>query len=30
LTAAGRRQLGVEAESWRLLVLAVGKVMQTA
>ena len=30
LTAAGRKQLGVEAESWRLLVLAVGKVMQTA
>jgi PadR family transcriptional regulator PadR len=30
LTAAGRRRLGVEEESWRLLVLAVGKVMQTA
>ena len=30
LTAAGRRQLGVEAENWRRLVLAVGKVMQTA
>jgi PadR family transcriptional regulator, regulatory protein PadR len=30
LTAAGRRQLGVEQENWRLLVLAVGKVMQTA
>lgn len=30
LTAAGRRQLGVEAENWRRLVLAVGKVMQMA
>ncbi|HEY0174611.1 MAG TPA: PadR family transcriptional regulator [Pyrinomonadaceae bacterium] len=30
LTAAGRKQLGVEQESWRLLVLAVGKVMQSA
>src|SRR3712207_7785460 len=30
LTAAGRRRLGVEAENWRRLVLAVGKVMQTA
>jgi PadR family transcriptional regulator PadR len=30
LTAAGRRQLGVEQENWRLLVLAVGKVMQSA
>jgi PadR family transcriptional regulator, regulatory protein PadR len=30
LTAAGRRQLGVEQENWRLLVLAVGKVMQAA
>ena len=30
LTAAGRRQLGVEAENWQRLVLAVGKVMQTA
>jgi transcriptional regulator len=30
LTAAGRKQLGVETENWRLLVLAVGKVMQTA
>ena len=30
LTAAGRRRLGVEQENWRLLVLAVGKVMQTA
>lgn len=30
LTAAGRKQLGVEAENWRRLVLAVGKVMQTA
>ena len=30
LTAAGRRRLGVEEESWRRLVLAVGKVMETA
>ena len=30
LTAAGRRQLGVEEENWRRLVLAVGKVMQAA
>lgn len=30
LTAAGRKQLKVEEESWRLLVEAVGKVMQTA
>ena len=30
LTAAGRRQLGVEEENWRLLVRAVGKVMQSA
>ena len=30
LTPAGRRRLGVEQENWRLLVLAVGKVMQTA
>src|SRR3712207_5253634 len=30
LTAAGRRQLGVEEENWRRLVLAVGKVLQTA
>ena len=30
LTAAGRRQLGVEEENWRLLVLAIGKVMRTA
>lgn len=30
LTAAGRRRLGVEEENWRLSVLAVGKVMQTA
>ena len=30
LTRAGRRQLGVEEESWRRLVLAVGKVMQAA
>src|SRR5215204_2713212 len=30
LTAKGRRQLGVEEENWRRLVLAVGKVMQTA
>ncbi len=29
LTAAGRKRLGVEEENWRLLVLAVGKVMQT-
>ena len=27
LTPAGRRRLGVEQENWRLLVLAVGKVM---
>jgi len=30
LTARGRRQLGAEEENWRRLVLAVGKVMQTA
>ena len=30
LTPAGRRRLGVEEENWRLLVLAVGKVMQSA
>ena len=30
MTAAGRKQLGVETENWRRLVLAVGKVMQTA
>ena len=30
LTPAGRRRLGVEEENWRRLVLAVGKVMQTA
>ena len=30
LTAAGRRRLGDEEENWRRLVLAVGKVMQTA
>ena len=30
LTRTGRKQLGVEEENWRLLVLAVGKVMQTA
>jgi transcriptional regulator len=30
LTRPGRRQLGVEEENWRRLVLAVGKVMQTA
>lgn len=30
LTRAGRRQLGVEEESWRRLVAAVGKVMETA
>ena len=28
LTPAGRRRLGVEEASWRLFVLAVGKVMQ--
>lgn len=30
LTPAGRRRLGVEEENWRLLVLAIGKVMRTA
>ena len=30
LTAKGRRQLGVEEENWRRLVMAVSKVMQTA
>jgi transcriptional regulator len=30
LTAVGRGRLGVEEENWRRLVLAVGKVMQTA
>ncbi|HEX5707555.1 MAG TPA: PadR family transcriptional regulator [Pyrinomonadaceae bacterium] len=30
LTAAGRRQLGVEEEGWRLFALAVGKVLQSA
>ena len=30
LTAKGRRQLGVEEENWRRLVLAVGKVLQAA
>jgi PadR family transcriptional regulator, regulatory protein PadR len=30
LTAAGRKRLGVEQESWRLLVLAVGKVLESA
>ena len=30
LTPVGRRRLGVEEENWRLLVLAVGKVMRTA
>ncbi len=30
LTPSGRRQLQVEEENWRRLVLAVGKVMQTA
>ena len=30
LTAAGRKRLGVEAENWRRLVLAVGRVMQSA
>ena len=30
LTPVGRRRLGVEEENWRLLVLAIGKVMRTA
>ncbi|HYN86196.1 MAG TPA: PadR family transcriptional regulator [Pyrinomonadaceae bacterium] len=30
LTAAGRRQLGVEEEGWRLFALAVGKVLESA
>jgi PadR family transcriptional regulator, regulatory protein PadR len=30
LTAAGRKQLGVEEENWRRLVVAVGKVLRTA
>jgi len=30
LTAAGRRQLQIEEESWRRFALAVGKVLQTA
>ena len=30
LTPAGRRRLGVEEENWRLLVLAIGKVMREA
>lgn len=30
LTAAGRRQLGIEEEGWRLFALAVGKVLQSA
>ena len=30
LTPAGSRRLGVEEENWRLLVLAIGKVMRTA
>jgi transcriptional regulator len=30
LTPTGRRRLGVEEENWRLLVLAIGKVMRTA
>lgn len=30
LTAKGRKRLGVEEENWRRLVLAVGKVLQTA
>jgi PadR family transcriptional regulator PadR len=30
LTRAGRRQLSFEEENWRRLVLAVGKVLQTA
>ncbi|HEX8190086.1 MAG TPA: PadR family transcriptional regulator [Pyrinomonadaceae bacterium] len=29
LTAAGRKRLGVVEENWRLLVLAIGKVMRT-
>ncbi|HEY0101248.1 MAG TPA: PadR family transcriptional regulator [Pyrinomonadaceae bacterium] len=30
LTRTGRRQLGVEEEHWRLMVLAIDKVMQAA
>ncbi|HYP26756.1 MAG TPA: PadR family transcriptional regulator [Blastocatellia bacterium] len=30
LTAAGRKQLRVEEETWQRLVLAISKVMQTA
>ncbi len=30
LTAAGRKQLGVEEANWQRFVLAIGKVMQTA
>ena len=30
LTSTGRKQLGIEQENWRLLVLAVGKVMETS
>jgi PadR family transcriptional regulator PadR len=30
LTAAGRKQLGKETESWRKLVAAVGQVLETA
>src|SRR5215213_3327129 len=30
LTPAGRKRLGIEEENWRRLVLAIGKVMQTA
>jgi PadR family transcriptional regulator, regulatory protein PadR len=29
LTPAGRKRLSIEQENWRLLVLAVGKVLQT-
>lgn len=30
LTAAGRKQLGIEEANWQRFVLAIGKVMQTA
>lgn len=30
LTRKGRRRLGIEEENWRLMVLAIDKVMQTA
>ncbi len=30
LTAAGRKQLGVEEENWQRFVLAIGKIMQSA